>query len=236
MGDEYDDFDDEFTVDDSFFEEVDRIAAQAEKTVATKSSTAQPPAANGNSANSIVAATASGSKSNTIARNTPSGPSRPSFRAGLPPQPSSEDFGDITFTPSGLAQIDDIARPSQAIVRNSTPSSSSRGSASRLGLGRPSSGSVQTHLNFRKESTTKKGKQWDRTAFAETGRRVKVDEGYVARKWGKEGEADEEEEEDFEPLVPGPKPLVDPRKSRLFSGSMLTLRQALRATKTPDRS
>jgi ATP-dependent DNA helicase MPH1 len=91
-----------------------------------------------------------------------------------------------------------------------------------MGAAPRSSAGFQTHLNFRRENQSTKGKTWDRTAFAESGRRLVVKakdkaKGYVPRDWVGEDEDDEEEEEeeDFEPLVPGPKPFVDPRKSPL---------------------
>lgn len=87
-------------------------------------------------------------------------------------------------------------------------------------------------MNFRKENQTTKGKRWDRTMYAETGRRVSAGKG-KSKANGRGGknmgrrtmfdddveEGDEQEEEEAEedgwggPLVPGPKPLVDPSES-----------------------
>lgn len=90
--------------------------------------------------------------------------------------------------------------------------------SSRSGLGRSlarhSSGSdgFQTHLNFRRDKQSTKGKRWDRTAFAESGRRV--DAAKIKANKGRRFDLDDDEvmseDEDMgEPLVPGPKPLVD---------------------------
>jgi ATP-dependent DNA helicase MPH1 len=83
---------------------------------------------------------------------------------------------------------------------------------------------VQIHLNFRRENQTTKGKRWDRTEYAQTGRRIRggvkgkskgVDKGRGKRASMDDGsdadmDMDEfDEDDEGEPLVPEPKPLVD---------------------------
>ena len=82
---------------------------------------------------------------------------------------------------------------------------------------------MQTHLNFRRDNQGTKGKRWDRTAFAETGRRIDAKKAKAKSKAGPKGkgrsswddeagdELDEEEEDWDEPLAPNPKPLIDTR-------------------------
>lgn len=87
-------------------------------------------------------------------------------------------------------------------------------------LGKSSSGSegFQTHLNFRRENQSTKGKRWDRTIFAESGRRVDAAKMKAKGKGNRYGNDDDdeamsEEEEDWgEPLAPAPKLRVDPSK------------------------
>lgn len=97
-------------------------------------------------------------------------------------------------------------------------------------LQRTSSGSgstgLQTHLNFRKENQTTKGKRWDRTAFAASGRKIvarnekalkaqqKRKAAVASRDQDDEGDEDMDEDEQdeddgFGPLAPPPKARVD---------------------------
>ncbi|WWC65008.1 uncharacterized protein I303_107622 [Kwoniella dejecticola CBS 10117] len=167
---------------------------------------------------------------------------------------SSEDELDILpLEPESIAALDSLTnpprahsssatRPISAPKNNGQPSSNPAIPSSRIGLGRPnnssnpsssrsfertnsSSGFLQTHLNFRKERQTTKGKIWDRTEFAETGRRIGADKvknksksknkgKRKSRDWEDEcDEGDEEEDEDEDDwgaaLAPPPKPLVD---------------------------
>jgi ATP-dependent DNA helicase MPH1 len=66
-------------------------------------------------------------------------------------------------------------------------------------------------LNFRRDKQSTKGKRWDRTAFAESGRRV--DAAKIKANKGRRYDGDDDEvmteEDDLEPLAPLPKPLVD---------------------------
>lgn len=141
----------------------------------------------------------------------PRPPSRPLVH------PSSDDFDDIDLPTGSLDFLDAITNT----TRLPNLSSSGRAQAmpsSRSGLGRSlarhSSGSdgFQTHLNFRRDKQSTKGKRWDRTAFAESGRRV--DAAKIKANKGRRFDLDDDEvmseDEDMgEPLVPGPKPLVD---------------------------
>jgi len=143
-------------------------------------------------------------------------PSRPLFN------PSSDDFDEIDLPTGSLDFLDTIATTSR-------PPANSSGRvqpipSSRLGLGRSlarhSSGSdgFQTHLNFRRDKQSTKGKRWDRTAFAESGRRV--DAAKIKANKGRRFDMDDDEvmsyEEDLgDPLVPGPKPLVDISKLQI---------------------
>lgn len=142
----------------------------------------------------------------------PSKLSRPPSRPLV--HPSSDDFGDIDLPTGSLDFLDNIAaKPATSSGRaQSIPSS-------RLGLGRSlarqSSGSdgFQTHLNFRRDKQSTKGKRWDRTAFAESGRRVDAAKTKASKMNGRGFDDDEEleqEDDDMgEPLAPPPKPLVD---------------------------
>jgi ATP-dependent DNA helicase MPH1 len=146
-----------------------------------------------------------------------------------PIAPSSDDFDDFSIAPEDLLALD--ANPRQPLRTQSLlpwskgplPSSGSRAPPGKAGLGRTSSSGdgFQLHLNFRKESQVTKGKRWDRTKFAESGRRIVKGKGkFQPRSWGQEGDDQkEDEDEDFEPLVPGPKPLVDMSEYNVSSSS-----------------
>jgi ATP-dependent DNA helicase MPH1 len=219
MSDDFDfDFDDDSLLADStFLREVDNIAAQA---------VSQPPvqrAAPGRSASLLdTSSTASRgwtgpqrsvSSSSTFAsssKNLPLGPHRPaslsSSRSISTSRPAparalpvsahapSDEFDDLPLPlpADQLSAIDSI--PPRPVNRPpSIPSSR---------LGRTSSGSnsigFQTHLNFRKENQTTKGKRWDRTAFAESGRRIGAVKGKKQVKGKKKRGFDDEDEEDTE--------------------------------------
>ncbi|WVW80652.1 hypothetical protein I302_102638 [Kwoniella bestiolae CBS 10118] len=106
---------------------------------------------------------------------------------------------------------------------NSNNSSSNRPNNNSTSFGRTNSnGFLQTHLNFRKEKQTTKGKIWDRTEFAQTGRRIGTEKGKgknkkaqgkrKSRDWeeDEDGEDEDLEEDDWgDALAPPPKPLVD---------------------------
>nr|XP_019001717.1 uncharacterized protein I203_05920 [Kwoniella mangroviensis CBS 8507]OCF65178.1 hypothetical protein I203_05920 [Kwoniella mangroviensis CBS 8507] len=113
---------------------------------------------------------------------------------------------------------------------NSNPSASGRANTISNGnnsasFGRTdSNGFLQTHLNFRREKQGTKGKVWDRTEFAETGRRISTEKGKnktsnnkgKGKRKSRDLEDDEDDEEDLEDeddwsnvLAPLPKPLVD---------------------------
>ncbi|WRT70898.1 uncharacterized protein IL334_007897 [Kwoniella shivajii] len=161
----------------------------------------------------------------------------------LPPPPSSDDYDVIPLEPDSIAALDSLA--SRHPHPHQTSSASHRSQAttaptvsalktgfaptsSGAGFGRTTStggggtnGFLQTHLNFRRENQTTKGKTWDRTQFAESGRRVGVEKGKgkgkgrakrKSRDWEEEEEEDEEDEEEDDwgdVMAPAPKPLVD---------------------------
>lgn len=251
--------DDDF--DDSFLQQVDDIAAKAViATVSNQSVSAFQNAsrlARDSPITRHISAPARSLKPTTTLIRTSShapiaGPSRP--HQAIPP--SSDDYDDFHIPAEALNAIDTMTyKPttsSNAPLRQSTfhrtsSSSTSRTSqpangpipSSRLGMSAAprSSAGFQTHLNFRRDNQSTKGKTWDRTAFAESGRRLMVKtkdkaKGYVPRDWiGEDDDDEEEEEEDYEPLVPGPKPFVDPRECARDRNE-LTGRQAVRPTET----
>lgn len=158
-------------------------------------------------------------------KNAVAGPSKPSRPAVA--HPPSDDFGEFDLPDEDLAMLDQVSAPTRSSGQTQPSSSSSARivpiPSSRLGMGRSlaksSSGSdgFQTHLNFRRENQSTKGKRWDRTIFAESGRRVdaaKIKAKGKAR--GYVNDDDDEvmsEEEDWgESLAPAPKPRVDPSK------------------------
>ena len=216
MSDDFDFDDDDFNFDDSFLREVDNIEAKATTQKSVPVSHVVLP---GFTKASKVHYPPLGSRSSPFSRPTPAGPSR-LFKT--PPQASSDDFDDFSFSvaPESLAEIDALSDRPRSFSRTTSASASHARPqskqtvipSSRLGMARSTSGSLngfQTHLNFRKENQSTKGKRWDRTEFAESGRRITI-KGKDGQLGGDDG--DEEEEEEFEPLVPGPKPLVDPRE------------------------
>ena len=214
-----DDFgDDDFLVDDSFLREVDHIEATA---VSSKP---------GHGANGFFKA-ASGkgwtgpqinpaSSSGPVARQRPSTSIRARTLA-----PPSDDYDDIPFPDEDLMSFDDRSAGNRSHAMHSASRPAGSGNvipSSRLGMKRTTSSSAnnplfQGHLNFRKLDQTTKGKTWDRTRFAESGRRIDLEKAkkkgkYQARTWAREDDDEEiddlENEDDDEPLVPGPVPLV----------------------------
>ncbi|WVR08777.1 hypothetical protein IAU60_005835 [Kwoniella sp. DSM 27419] len=137
--------------------------------------------------------------------------------------PSSDDYESLPLPAESLAAFDSIitARPPQKSPSSSKPSSARSIPSSRLGMGRTSSSNndsfLQTHLNFRREKQSTKGKRWDRTQFAETGRKIGAAKGKGKtkgkRQWREwdddEDDIGEEEDEWGEDLAPAPIPLVD---------------------------
>lgn len=225
MSDDFDD--DDFDFDDSFLNEVDNITAKA-----TSGIISAAPGPDKKTTTSLAATNTRNNhvlyRNNGFSRPAIAGPSKP-VTPRLPHPPSSDDFDDLSLPEESMAVFDKVTTR----LPTSTPFSRTKSTpkqsvipSSRLGLGRSSSsGGLQTHLNFRRENQSTKGKRWDRTAFAESGRRINVEKskakgkgkgkGYQARSWGRDDDEEdlddeEEEEEEFEPLVPGPKPFVDP--------------------------
>ena len=199
MSDEFDE--DDFLLDESFLKQVDDIEAKAsaKPTVRVSAKAAGGPIALGWSGpQRNVASTSSGTKPMELQTNQPA-------RSGA----STGVAGRIAST---------SAVPRAAVDHRSSVIPSSR-------LGRTSSGNgdnfLQIHLNFRKERPATKGKRWDRTAFAESGRRVDAERAkkkgkFKARTWARDDDEEEPEDledEDEEPLVPPPKPFVDSSKS-----------------------
>lgn len=192
MSDDDDEYDDEYgslTVDESFLNAVDDIearAAQRPQPSPGRSRSTNPPAPH---------------------VNADAGPSRP---AASRPVPSSDDYGDFSFTAEALAQIDSVATaprerlPPVQGVRAAAPST---GGARPLGYTGSSSGrlSLQTHLPFRNEAPTyTKGKRWDRTAFAASGRRIGA--AKTKDKGKEQSDIDEDDEEEaYDLLAPPPK-------------------------------
>jgi hypothetical protein len=248
-----DDFgDDDF--DDSFFREVDDIAAVAVLTAAAPGPTKAIPRTTSHPGTSF-------NKGWTGPQRSVSSASTTSFRpAQKPPQlafqrpavqskasPSNSTGALLSPRAKGaearrLALLGLSAQPApqaqsqglgfKTVPRPVTASSSRAPSAhvpsaqsSFSRLGRTSSGptGVQTHLSFRKENQTTKGKVWDRTAFAATGRKrvSKNKEALDAQKKRKRGEAYDDDDDDMgeeeddwgEPLAPNPKSKVDLCKS-----------------------
>lgn len=200
---EFDEFD-SFAVDDSFLQELDAIEVKA---------TTRAPAITSASSRPHRPPSAPSARANAEA-----GPSCRAAALGvrLPrpaPHPSSDDYGDVSFTAESLDQLDQVAvRP-----RAGTTILPSSGIARQRPLARTPSGHfmLQTHLNFRRENPYTKGKRWDRTEFAASGRRVNVGKNGKGKGKGRardedDDDEDEEEEEDWgDPLAPDPAPFVD---------------------------
>jgi len=177
--------------------------------------------------------------SGAVSRAEPAaGPSRRAMALGVRLDrpvvvPSSDDFDDMGLDDAALAQIDEVATGAQASNGTSGTSGTSGGNwlsanananasnGNRLPprlpgtrsfgrtFSRSLSGGLQTHLNFRREAMYTKGKRWDRTAFAASGRRIDVER---AKKKGRSRDDDDEEEfddEDEDPFGLEPQPLVD---------------------------
>ncbi|KAL7420918.1 3'-5' DNA helicase [Cryptotrichosporon argae] len=228
-----DDFDDDaFFADDSFLREVDSLTAHAVTTTTSLPSsgmsnarltTAGPSraalpqrvASSGPSCPSrLPHPIPSSFASHSSSANASVGPSRPRLGLGRPTPivvPSSDDFDDLPLDTESLAALDAYSAPSLGPARQTTfarvPSANASWSSGR-GASDQELGLFQTHLNFRRDKQSTKGKTWDRTAFAASGRRIGVDKK-GKNKW-KAGSDDEEPEDDWDgPLLPDPAPLVN---------------------------
>jgi ATP-dependent DNA helicase MPH1 len=243
MSDDFDD--DSFLIDDSFLREVDTITAKA--TSATAPSRPIAPVSGFATASSFHSVGSKPANKGWTGPQLPihagpsfrpvqinkfqqqrsfplqqAGPSKRNISAPTLPfrpaaPPSSDDFDDFP-----LPLDFDAASKLPVKPPNPTILPSSRKTAFQ----RTSSGpTFQTHLNFRKDNQSTKGKRWDRTQFAETGRRIApkgLDKGKgkgkgKAKMLDGEDEDEEDEEENFDEeaedwsrIIPGPKPLVDP--------------------------
>lgn len=207
---DFDDFD-AFDVDESFLATVDSLEAAA-----TASSSTSAPAPVVRAAPAVQPSLTSRLGANSPFRppsrgvnntNAESGPSRRAAALGLrrpPPPPSSDDYDDVSFTAESLAQIDAVVRV--PAPRDSIPSSNLGGSSRAV---RRQDSSRQLHLNFRRENPYTKGKRWDRTAYAASGRRLDAEK---AKKKGKRkrqaGDSDDDVDDDA-PLLPDGVPPID---------------------------
>lgn len=148
-----------------------------------------------------------------IIANPPKKPSHPAF-SGFPPKPSTSALSSRnTSAPS---------RPSSSFARH--PSSSNKQDSLH-----------QTHLNWRSESRYTKGKRWDRTQFAKTGRRIislagrdKVSGGKgkeresIAPRWEDDAIDEDEFMDDDMGDVLAPAPRDFSKRSRSFLRAQLT--------------
>ncbi len=222
-----DDFDDDyFLVDDSFLREVDSIESKATTQPSFPSSRIQNGFTRANSLHTAgdmrgwTGPWQNKSSGSTLTSRTGAGPSRqPPVIGFIALPPLSDDYDDLPLPAASLAAFDSISSRPQ--LSKSIPSSR---------VGRTTSGNegfLQTHLNFQRNKQSTKGKRWDRTAFAESGRRIKAEKAKgkgkgqaKPRRRGIEDDDEEdwaEEEEDWgEPLAPYPKRLVDPSESIPF--------------------
>ncbi|KLT45812.1 P-loop containing nucleoside triphosphate hydrolase protein [Cutaneotrichosporon oleaginosum] len=225
---------DSFAVDDSFFAQLDDIEVKA---ISSTSARARSIATASEQAH---ASTSSSNAQAGPSRLPPSAASRRAAALGvrLPrptPHPSSDDYGEMSLTPESLEQIDHAVRAKGTTI---IPSS---GISQQRAFARTKSGNMlQTHLNFRRENPYTKGKRWDRTVFAATGRRVSVKKGKAkARPYGDGDDEDDEDEDQEEPLAPDPAPLVDttrpyePQKHHYVQSTISTY---LYPTNHPKRS
>ncbi|WVQ95399.1 hypothetical protein IAU59_002496 [Kwoniella sp. CBS 9459] len=274
-----DDFgDDSFFVDDIFLQEVDRIAASAQtfpqnngftRSVSLggppRSTKPAQPASRGWTG---VQRSFSGPSSRPLTKTTstpkPTAYSTSSSHrtslfankgAPQPTHPSSDDYDTLPLPAESIAALDSLTtlRPPQPTSSSSSrPSSGQVVPSSRLGLGRAANGSsgfLQTHLNFRREKQSTKGKRWDRTEFAETGRRVDAGKGKgkakpkgkrKSRDWEEEDEEDLDDEEDgwAGALAPAPRPLVDmnaPYEPQRHLPNSATISTCIYPTNRPKR-
>lgn len=236
---DYDDFDDDFPVDEAFFTQVDNIAARAASSSSRAATSSVAPARSTfvlprpsvatpapNPANPPYCAPRQSKLSfavpaSPISRSYPeAGPSRRAAALGVriprpPPALSSDDFGDdVSFTAESLEQIDAASSLAPVWKPGSQGRARIPSSGIQRALDRTNSGGFQTHLNFRREQVYTKGKRWDRTAFAASGRRIglaskKKGKGKGKAAYGDDDDAEEMDDEDDEPLAPAPKPAVD---------------------------
>jgi hypothetical protein len=234
--------DDSFLFDESVLEQIDTLAATAVGPLPSVSRH-HAPAARSTSAGSSKGWT--GPQGNVSAGSSYALNSRTTFQTARPlmanqaprrphsfparqpqlqqlrPPPSSDDFDDFHIAPESFLAIDSLTKPKLANPA-SKPTVHQRSLPSSRSIGRTSSGEgfLQTHLNFRRDTQHTKGKVWDRTAFAESGRRIGAEKGKGKGKlkakskgWDDDEEEDIEEEEDgwgAGVLAPYPKPFVDP--------------------------
>ena len=219
MSDDFE-FDDSFAVDDSFLQEVDTLTARAIARTSDGSApglTAKVSAPNGHrGAGSSSGGGWSGPQRSGSGTSGP-GPSHPSVPLG-PSAPSSWWPKIRLDKPQPLNP-----RSSGSLVSLSDDEGASSSSKPRTavlaGTSTSRNGSFQTSIRFKRSNQTK-GKRWDRTQFAETGRRIAAKGAAKGRKRVRRGSSDEEEEgegEEGEDLVPRPKALVDMSESLLAS-------------------
>ncbi|GMK56457.1 hypothetical protein CspeluHIS016_0302970 [Cutaneotrichosporon spelunceum] len=205
---DFDHLDDTFAVDDSFLRQLDDIEVKATASISTR--------------NPSIAAASAQSRAPAFAQNVQAGPSRirnanpgaarraAALGVRLPrpaPHPSSDDYGDMSFTAESLEQIDEVTRP------KGTTAIPSSGLSRQRSFARSTSGNMlQTHLNFRRENPYTKGKRWDRTVFAATGRRRVAANNKQKGARSRYDDEEDEQEDSEEPLAPDPLPLVDTSK------------------------
>lgn len=218
---DFDDFDDGFDADESFFAAIDSIeaTATASSTVSAPTAARAAPAVKQSitsilGTNSPFRPPSAANGGQASARrvndtNAESGPSRRAAALGVRPRlppapqpaPSSDDFDDFSFSAEALAQIDAVGAGGGQ--RTTIPSSNlNRG-------GRPlkrNDSYHQTHLNFYRENPYTKGKRWDRTAYAASGRRLDAER---AKKKGKRKRNADDESDDDTPLLPDGVPPID---------------------------
>lgn len=196
---------------------------------------------------------APGTISKPLSHHRPAAISRQQGVSKVPLQPSSDDYDLIDIPTESLAAFDAIiANPPKKPSHPSfsgfppKPSTSALSSRNTSGPSRPSSSSArhpvssnrqdnfhQTHLNWRSESRYTKGKRWDRTQFAKTGRRIislagrdrvsggkgKEREG-IAPGWGNDAiDEDEFMDDDMGDLL-APAPRDFSKRSSFFEGSV----------------
>lgn len=128
---------------------------------------------------------APGPMSEPLPLQRPAAISRQQTMSKIPLQPSSDDYDMIDIPTESLAAFDAVIanplkKPSRPALSGFPPKPSHSTSSSRNTSApsrHPSSSNKQdnfhqTHLNWRSEPRYTKGKRWDRTQFAKTGRRI----------------------------------------------------------------
>ncbi|BEI90429.1 uncharacterized protein CcaverHIS019_0304990 [Cutaneotrichosporon cavernicola] len=211
---DFDDFDVDFAVDDSFLRQLDDIEGKVTPPTSTRNPSIVASSPQLRAPPFLQNAQAGPSRIG----NTSSGASRRAAALGLrlprpAPHPSSDDYGDMSFTAESLEQIDLATRTKGTTILTSSGISRQRTFARTM-----SGNMLQTHLNFRRENPYTKGKRWDRTGFAASGRRKvavkKKRKGTARARYGDDDDDDEgnDDEDSDEPLAPDPTPLVDTSK------------------------